>query len=116
MSPLQRAWKIAGIYAGFGVLWILLSDHLLGLLATDPASYAALQPWKGSFYVVVTALLVVTLARRAFQEQQDLLRRSQESEDRLRAIFDGVGDAIFLHDSRTGRILQANSTGEALFG
>lgn len=116
MNPSRRAWKIGGIYALFGFLWILLSDHLLEWFAPDMLGLSNMQTWKGLFYVAVTAYLVVTLSRRAFAEQEELLRRSRLSEDRLRAIFDGVGDVILLHDPESGRILEANSLTESLFG
>jgi len=115
MTPLSRAARIGGIYALFGFLWILLSDRVLEALV-PAAALTAMQSWKGVFYVTVTALLVVLLARRAFREQEELHRRTRASEDRLRAIFDGVGDAIFLHDAATGRVLETNTRVRDLFG
>jgi PAS domain S-box-containing protein len=115
MTPLGRAARIGGIYALFGFLWILLSDRVLEVLVPS-AALTVMQSWKGVFYVAVTALLVVQLARRAFQEQEDLHRRTRASEDRLRAIFDGVGDAIFLHDATSGHVLETNNRVQELFG
>jgi len=115
MTPLQHAWKMGGVYALFGFLWILLSDRVLEALA-PPAALTAMQSWKGVFFVTVTALLVVHMARRAIRGQESLLRRSRISEDRLRAIFDGVGDALFIHDADSGRVLETNSRVQELFG
>ena len=112
----KRAWRTGGVYALFGALWIVLSDRLLLLFVPDTADYSRLQTWKGWFFIAVTALLVTGLVRRALERQADLLRRARESENRLRAIFDGVGDTIFLLDPGTGRIIEASAMARQHWG
>lgn len=43
-------------------------------------------------------------------------RELQTSEARFRAIFDGVNDAIFLHDAESGAIIDANARLTEMFG
>ena len=112
----KRAWRVGAIYALFGALWIVLSDRLLLLLVPDTTDYSRLQTWKGWLFIAVTALLVTGLVRRALDRQSGLLRRARESEGRLRAIFDGVGDTIFLLDPFTGRILDSSAMVRAHWG
>jgi len=65
-----------------------------------------------------TALVLVMTARVVDEvvsaaRTRDALRVSEE---RLRAIFEGVNDAIFLHDPTSGAILDVNSKVSELFG
>ncbi len=65
-----------------------------------------------------TALVLVMTAR--FVDEVVSAAAAREalalSEERLRAIFEGVNDAIFLHDPRTGAILDANPKVTELYG
>lgn len=108
-GTLGRAGRIGVIYALFGSLWIILSDRVLLWLVVDTHHYSWLQTWKGWFYVAITALLVTAMVRRDLQRQEKLLQRALEGEGRLRAIFDTVGDAIFVHDPETGEILDVSA-------
>ncbi|HDR46722.1 MAG TPA: PAS domain S-box protein, partial [Geoalkalibacter subterraneus] len=112
----SQAVKAASFYALFGLLWILFSDQLLTLIAVDTRHLARLQTIKGWFFILFTAGLFYLVVYRALAEQQKAVRTSRESDARFRAIFDGVDDAIFLHDIDTGAILDANARTEELFG
>lgn len=50
----------------FGVLWIIFSDRILGIVITDPHAYQNFQTYKGLFYVLATALFLLLLVRREF--------------------------------------------------
>ncbi len=112
----SRALKAAGIYAFFGLLWILFSDQLLALIAVDARHLARLQTLKGWFFILFTAVLFYVVVYRALVSQEKAAQSSRESEARFRAIFDGVDDAIFLHDAETGEILDVNKRSEEMFG
>ncbi|WP_052464881.1 PAS domain S-box protein [Geoalkalibacter subterraneus] len=112
----SQALKAASLYALFGLLWILFSDQLLTLIAVDTRHLARLQTIKGWFFILFTAGLFYVMVYRALAEQQKAARTSRESEVRFRAIFDGVDDAIFLHDIDTGAILDVNARTEEMFG
>ncbi len=47
---------------------------------------------------------------------QAQMTRMRESEEQLRDIFDGLGEAIFLQDPQTGEILQTNRRMQEMFG
>jgi PAS domain S-box-containing protein len=112
----SRAVKAASLYAIFGLLWILFSDQLLTLIAVDARHLARLQTIKGWFFILFTAGLFYWVVYRALVEQRKAVRTSRESDVRFRAIFDGVDDAIFLHDIDTGAILDVNARTEEMFG
>ena len=46
--------KIAAIYAGVGMLWILFSDRILSSIIDDPALLTRLQTYKGWLFALVT--------------------------------------------------------------
>lgn len=87
-SDRGAAARIAAIYLFFGVLWILFSDYLLLLITATPEQFARLQTMKGSFYVVITAVLVWSLVNRFAEQQQriqnDLHNRGERLERNLR--------------------------------
>jgi diguanylate cyclase (GGDEF)-like protein len=77
------AFRVVVIYLLTGGMWILLSDHLLGLLVTDPERLTWLQTLKGWLFILVTACLLYVLIRRYVR----ILRRRDERR-RLRSCSD----------------------------
>lgn len=59
----NEAIFISVIYAIFGVLWILLSDMLLGYILRDIIMYKNFQTYKGWFYILITTMMVYILIR-----------------------------------------------------
>ena len=55
---------VALAYAAFGLLWVLLSDHLLQLTASDVLTLAVLGKGKGVAFVLVTSGLIYLVAAR----------------------------------------------------
>jgi len=56
-------WKPILVYVVVGFLWILFSDTLLAVIVKDNVLYMKLQSFKGSFYVVVTAIMLFYLIK-----------------------------------------------------
>lgn len=56
--------RIVLLYALIASLWILLSDHAVGLLFADPASIQAAGTAKGLLFVAVTSVLLFFLVLR----------------------------------------------------
>ncbi len=63
LHPFAEAAKIAAVYLVVGFLWITLSDMLIARIFPDMASYLTVETYKGWFYVVVTAVLLLLLVR-----------------------------------------------------
>ncbi len=105
-TPLRTAL----IYAFFGVLWILLSDTAVGLIASSPSNgYGLAQTIKGWFFVCASAALIYFILR------QDM-RSLQESEERYRLLYEASLDAVMLTDPADGGILAANPAACIMFG
>lgn len=75
MKPYLR---VTLAYAVFGVVWIVVSDHVLGLLADSKEEMARMQLLKGWLFVALSALLVFTISRRAFERHQRTQREKLE--------------------------------------
>lgn len=67
------AFKGTVIYAVIGGLWILFSDSAVNTLFDDAETVSLLQTYKGWFYVLVTAMLLFILLRRAVETTEKLL-------------------------------------------
>lgn len=76
-STAVGALWVAATYSVFSLIWIVTSDRVLEILATDHASFAKLQTYKGSVFVVVTALLIYALVKR--QLKALVLAKNQET-------------------------------------
>ena len=101
----RLALRLALIYAAFGVLWIILSDSLLASVAPDVSTYSHYQTYKGWFFVVITAVLVFYLMRRALNRQSLIEEELRKSEERWHFALEGAGDGVWDWDIRTGNIL-----------
>jgi PAS domain S-box-containing protein len=99
-------FRVVGAYAAFAALWILLSDHVLGLLLRDPERLVQASMYKGWFFVAVTSLLLYSLVRRFAQALDGADRRERALEHErlqtppmLAAIAEASEDAIFAKDN-----------------
>lgn len=77
------ALKIALIYAGVAVVWILFSDQLLLALVHEPHQLTLLQSAKGWFFVIFTATLLFFLFAREVGKQMQVEKRLRRNEARL---------------------------------
>ena len=117
MQERWNAHRIALIYAGFSVLWIILSDRVATWLAPDLANLILFQTFKGLFFVLASAALVFALVRNAE-------RRLQRNETSLRLLFEKLYEGFSLHEvicDEAGqpidhRFLAVNPAYEALLG
>lgn len=107
--------RIAALYALFGGLWILLSDQLLAALFTDVSVLTKVQTYKGSAYVLVSALLIFILLRRELNLRRRIEHDHTIAEERYRLLFENSRDAI-LFSMPDGRVLSANPAACRMFG
>ncbi len=73
-SRLPVAVRIALLYAVLSAVWILVSDSLLNLFVNDPGWHALIATIKGWGFILVSALLLYTILKRAFIERERLIR------------------------------------------
>ena len=63
--------KITFVYFIVGASWIFFSDRLITLIAQSNSILTNLQTIKGWLYVVLTSLLLYTMVRKSYFEQQE---------------------------------------------
>lgn len=109
-------------YALVASLWVLLSDHALGLLFSDQAALVQASVVKGWFFVAITTALLYFLVHRLLRNIQNTHHREvaalearQKALDLLTAIVESSEDAIFAKDLQ-GRYLLFNSAAAKALG
>lgn len=99
-----------GYFVG-AMLWIVLSEPLLGLLGGNQAEHGTLfQLAKGSTFVVFTTVLLYLVSSsyaRRLEAQQKQSLANQSSLRQAEAVFDGTQEGVLVTDPQQ-RIVHAN--------
>lgn len=66
---IKSALWISIIYLIFGFLWIYFSDSAVDAIASDHHQLSLLQTYKGSFFILITALILYFLSYQFFNKQ-----------------------------------------------
>ncbi|TVP47548.1 MAG: PAS domain S-box protein [Gemmatimonadales bacterium] len=114
-SPAASAAVAAGSFFVVAILWIVLSDRLLLLLAPTPEAFAALQTWKGSLFVLVITLLLFVVLRSQFTRRMRQAASLAASGERLRMQIENSPLALVEFDAEL-RISGWSPRAEELFG
>lgn len=115
-SPAKIPLRTALIYAIVAGLWILLSDKIAGMLASDRESLVIISTYKGWFFVLTTAILLFLYIRRSLHNYTKTQEALRESEERFRLLVEGVEEyAIFLLDPK-GNVVSWNNGSEKITG
>jgi signal transduction histidine kinase len=111
----SAARRLVLIYAVFATVWILVSDHLVAWMVSDPELRTRVSVAKGWFFVAVTTALLYGLIRRMQMHLNHLSKREQQAQreraNTLQLLDDVVqssSDAIFAKDLQ-GRYLVFNA-------
>lgn len=83
----RSALKIAGIYAGVGILWIAFSDQLLFSLLGDSHYAHHAQTLKGWAFIAFTAWMLYGLIRRSTRSLRMSREALEESQRTLSNMF-----------------------------
>lgn len=109
--PLKTAFIIAGIYIILGVCWIVFSDSLLALWASEKEVYVFISSIKGVIYVAASALMIFFMVfnalkiinnvnntmKTSYTELENANKRLAESENFNKAIINKMLNAYALH-------------------
>ena len=107
MKKLRFDYKLTFIYLLFGIVWIFFSDHILEKMITDKEFLTSFQSIKGTFYVVITALLLFVLIRNHFKKLEITSGKVAETENRYKTLYD---NSLFAFQSlnNEGHIVDIN--------
>src|ERR1700690_306529 len=110
MKSSQRslAGRVALIYILIGGLWVLLSDHIVGLLIKDPTGLTIIQTYKGWFFILVSGLILFYYLRR----QNSKIKASH---DDFGNIFEQAPEGIF-RSTLDGRYIKVNPAMAHIYG
>ena len=114
--------RVVLLYTGFASLWILLSDHLAGLLFTDRPTLVLISSIKGVAFVLITAgLLYASLSRWVLRVADQDAAAQREGAEKTRALHmlgvlsEASPDAIYVKDDQL-RYLVFNQAAAAMVG
>lgn len=81
-NPWRISIRITGIYLLLGMLWILLSDRILGLIVYDKQTWILISTMKGELYVLLTGLIIFGLIhssmRRIKMDEKKIIKSYEE--------------------------------------
>lgn len=106
---------IVALYATVAMLYIALSDRLLGELASTPADVTWLHTLKGAVYVVLSAAFLYALIKSSMAQITRAQSAEREQHALLRAVVQNTADALSIKDPG-GRYLLVNDQVERLVG
>jgi two-component system, sensor histidine kinase and response regulator len=93
-----------------------INNRLTPLESRFSQSLAEAGRWLHNLLVSVLSVFALVLVIAGSAIYSRLLRRITDSEHKYRHLIDTASEAIFIADSRTGRILNANRKGEEMLG
>jgi PAS domain S-box-containing protein len=105
-KSIRFEYKISIVYLFVGLLWIFFSDILLGTSVSDPQSITQYQSFKGSIYILVTAILLFYLVRAH-------IRKIKEQQFLFETMFNTIPDSVVISNTKREIILVNKSTLEA---
>lgn len=120
INPRFNAFKIALIYFLVSIIWIVASDQLLALNVANSQLFTTLAMFKGSLFVIFTAILIYFLVYRNLvsikRSEGDLM----ESEKKFREIFNKANDMISVNilneNGLPGKFLEVNEVASMRLG
>jgi len=120
IKPRYNAFKIALIYFVISIVWIVASDQILIMTTANSQLFTTIAMFKGSFFVILTAILIYFLVYRNLVS----IKRSEEdlkaSEKKFREIFNKANDMISVNimndDGCPGKFLEVNEVASKRLG
>ncbi|WP_449285676.1 sensor domain-containing diguanylate cyclase [Marinobacter sp. PE14] len=83
-TPLRRAGWAALVYLIAGFAWIAFSDTLAEAWFPDPKTLSVIQTWKGSFFVLITGVILFSVLLRQLTKDRALLSLQHRQRQALR--------------------------------
>jgi PAS domain S-box-containing protein len=116
LSPLAATLKLAALYGGLGIAWILLSDQFLSSIVEDPAKLTRYQTLKGIFYVLVTAAIFCLVLHHELVKRQIAQRRLLESDEKFRRLTDNINSVLWITNPEKNRMIYVSPGYERVWG
>jgi len=119
-SRATKAWfvalRIGGIYACFGVAWVLFSDAIVTSTLDALTWLQAAQHYKGLVYVLLTTVGLMVLVRRGYQRLWLANAQSKAHELQVQDLFLFHPQPMWLYDRSSLAFLKVNHAAVAQYG
>lgn len=96
-NPKWNALKISLIYFVVSIIWILVSDQLLGAYITNNRFLTGMASLKGSLFVIVTSILIYVLLYRHLVSIEHSKETLKEGESRYKQLYSSMNEGVALH-------------------
>jgi PAS domain S-box-containing protein len=116
LSPTRVTLRLAALYGGLGIAWILSSDHILSSLVADPASLTRYQTLKGVVYVFVTAIIFCLVLRHELMKRQAAQKELLESNEKFRQLADNINSVLWIANPEKSRMIYVSPGYERIWG
>ena len=120
INPRFNAFKIALIYFLVSIVWIVASDQLLAMTVANSQLFTTLAMFKGSLFVIITAILIYFLVYRNLLSIKHSEKELKESEKKFREIFNKANDMISVNvmkeNGLLGKFLEVNEVASKRLG
>lgn len=104
MSPRLSALRISLCYLVLAALWMLLSDHWLHMVITDPAQALHWMTAKKYLFLGVSTALLFLLLYKQLCRQHATVNALADREERLSRALNVIDDGVWDWDLRTHRV------------
>lgn len=87
-SPFKEALLITTCYGIAGILWITLSDKILGKIIINLELYQRMQTYKGWLYVAITMVVIYVLVKNRMEIAHKALSQAFENYNKVIQTYD----------------------------
>jgi len=101
------AGRIALLYLVLGLIWISSSDAILSAVVTDIDQFELYSQYKGTVFIIVTALLLYLLIRQTLSQQGQLKESLAVSEERWKFALEGAGEGVWDWNLETDQVFRS---------
>ncbi|MGZ8982502.1 MAG: putative bifunctional diguanylate cyclase/phosphodiesterase [Methylotenera sp.] len=99
--------RIVGIYLVFGLLWIFATNSALFKLVSNYEQFTLFNTYKGVAFILITTVLLYLLVRNTLQQQNQIERSLQVSEERWKFALEGSGDGVWDWNLETDHVFRS---------
>jgi len=114
--PPKFVFRIVLLYACAALLWLLVSDEIVGMLAVSVSQATWLGLAKGTFSILASSVFLYLLLRSFSQRLIKYAESSREAAARYQTLFEHSRDAMLVVNSGDGRVLKANGAALEMYG
>lgn len=116
LSPRTATLMLAALYGGLGVVWILLSDHILSVFVVDAQALTRYQTLKGVIYVAVTGAIFCLVLRHELVKRQFAQKQLIESDEKFRQLAVNLSSVLWISNPEKNRMIYVSPAYERVWG